>query len=133
MNSIEKIRAAMRAAGIEYLGEIVADGKLHRIKAIGDHGSNSWYILYEGQPTAGAFGCWKRGISEPWCFKSRENISATEWQNILANWKQAEEERQRAEAERQAKARKIAAWILRRSRPARSLNRYLNRKAVNGG
>jgi putative DNA primase/helicase len=52
----------MRQAGLDYNGDNVPDDKLHRFKAEGDHAANSWYVLHANQPTAGAFGCWKRGI-----------------------------------------------------------------------
>ena len=41
MNSIENFRAALHAAGLNYSGDIIADGKLHRIKATGDRNKNS--------------------------------------------------------------------------------------------
>jgi putative DNA primase/helicase len=64
MTALEDLRAKMRAAGLTYDGEIVADGKLHRFKAAGDREKNSWFIVFPGEPLAGAFGCWKRGFKE---------------------------------------------------------------------
>src|ERR1700722_18071850 len=126
----ENFRAAMFNAGLDYAGEILADDKLHRFMAAGDREKNSWYVLHAGTPAAGAFGCWKRGFKESWCEKRRESLTDAEWRTIREGWKLADDERQRTEAERQTKARKIAAWILSRSRPARTLHRYLNHKAV---
>ena len=128
--ALETFRSAMFAAGLDFAGKIIPDGKLHRFKAAGDHENNSWYVLHVGTPIAGAFGCWKRGFKETWCEKRRENFTDAEWRAIRDNWKLAEAERERAEAGRHARARKVAAWILSRSRPARTLHRYLTRKAV---
>ena len=119
----------MHAAGLDYNGPIVADGKLHRVKAGDDHERNSWYVFHDGTPTAGAFGCWKRGTKENWC-DCNGDLSQAEWQDVRKRWAAAEHERAQTEAERHARAQSLAAWILKRSRPARTLNRYLTRKGV---
>ena len=128
--SNENFRAAMRAAGLDYAGEIIADGKLHRFKAAGDREKNSWYVLHAGTPAAGAFGCWKRGLKEKWCEKRRESLTDYEWRTIREGWKLADDKRQQTEAERHTKARKIAAWILSRSSLPGLCIAYLTRKAV---
>ena len=129
MNVIEDFRAAMRAAGLDYDGPIIADGKLHRFKAEGDRDRNSWYVLHIGPPAAGAYGCWKRGFKESWCNRNGQ-LSQDEWNRVREQWKQAEREREESVQARHAKARKSAAWILSRSRPARTLHRYLSSKGV---
>ena len=125
MNATEKFRAAMRAASIDYTGPIIADGKLHRVKAGDDHDRNSWYVFHDGAPAAGAFGCWKRDIKETWC-DCNGSLSQAEWDGVRQRWAEAEQ----TETDRHAKARALAAWILNRSRPARTLDRYLSRKGV---
>jgi putative DNA primase/helicase len=129
MSVVENFRATMHAAGLDYAGPIYTDGKLHRVKVEGDKSRNSWFVLHSGTPAAGAFGCWKRSIKETWCAKRRENLSAAEWQTIRQQWQLAESERQRTEAERHAKTRKIAAWILARAKLA-TAHAYLDAKAV---
>jgi len=64
----EQFLSAMQRAGFEPDCIIVADGNLHRFRDWLDRpGSrNGWYVLYPDFPTAGAFGCWKRGIKETW-------------------------------------------------------------------
>jgi putative DNA primase/helicase len=128
MNPIGSIIAAFRAHGLDYDGEIIADGRLHRFKAAGDHERNSWYALNGGPPMAGAFGCWKRGIKEKWHDRSRI-LSQAEWNEVRLRWQEAERECERAEVERHAQARKTAAWILTRAQPAQS-HPYLERKGV---
>ena len=78
MRASEIFRDALRATGLDYAGEIIADGKLHRFKAKGDHNRNSWFVLHPGTPAAGAFGCWKLGFKETWCDRSR-HLSQAEW------------------------------------------------------
>jgi len=60
---------AMRQTGFEPECIIVADGKLHRFRDWLDKPGtkNGWYVLFPDYPPSGAFGCWKRGISERWC------------------------------------------------------------------
>lgn len=129
MSAFENFRIALCAAGLDFAGEIIADGKLHRFKAAGDRERNSWYVLHPGVPVAGAFGCWKRGFKETWCEKRRENFTDAEWRTIRENWKRAEVERERAETERHTKARKVAAWILERAKPV-TAHAYLTAKGV---
>ena len=73
-------KEAMQNAGIEPPEEIIADGTLHRFTVAGDraHSNNGWYVLYNDAPAAGAFGCWKRGISETWSGRSYKTITPAE-------------------------------------------------------
>src|SRR5437762_6156829 len=117
MNSTsETFRAAMSAAGIEYTGQIHADGKLHRFKAGDDHARNSWYVLHAGPPAAGAFGCWKRDVKETWCDQSGSKSQA-EWQQIRHKWREADVKLKNETAARQNKALRIANWIFARAKP----------------
>ena len=119
----------MRAAGLDFAGPINTDGKLHRVKTKGDHARNSWYVLRAGPPAAGAFGCWKRGFKENW-HNGKADLSQAQWNTVRRQWREAEAARERSEAERQAKARDVAAWILQRAKPADPAHSYLAAKAV---
>src|SRR5204862_2253947 len=77
----------------------------------------------------GAFGCWKRGVKEKWCERNG-SLSQLELQRARQQWDEAESKLKAETAARQKKARKLGAWILNRSRPARTLHRYLSRKCV---
>ena len=129
MNSLDSFCAALRAAGLDYDGPLVADGKLHRFKAAGDKARNSWFILFPGTPTAGAFGCWKRGFTEKWC-ERKGQLSLAERADVQRRWQEAERERTRTEKERHAQARKTAAWILDHSAPASASHPYLAAKGI---
>jgi putative DNA primase/helicase len=124
----ETLRVAMAAAGIEYTGQVCADGKLHRFKAEGDHARNSWYVLHVGPPAAGAFGCWKRGLKQTWC-ECKGNLSQAEWQRIRERWHETEATVKAETVARQNKAQRIADWILARAKPA-TTHPYLNAKQV---
>ena len=129
MSATDNFRAAMRAEGLDYAGPIQADGRLHRFKAEGDHARNSWYVLHDGTPAAGAFGCWKRGFKKTWCDRDG-SLSPAEWQAVRQRWEAAEREREQSETARHAKARSMAAWIFKRSQPARPQHPYLSQKGV---
>ena len=125
----DSFRAALRAAGLDYVGPITADGHLHRFKAEGDAARNSWYVLHAGPPAAGAFGCWKRGTKENW-HNGKTDLSQTQWETVRRQWREAEAAREDSEAKRQAEARRVAAWILHRAKPADPAHSYLAAKAV---
>ena len=125
----DAFRAAMRAAGLDCGSPPPADGNLHRFKAKGDAARNSWFVLHAGPPAAGAFGCWKRGFKDTW-HNGKADLSQAQWETVRRHWREAEAARERTEAERQAKARDVAAWILRRAKPADAAHPYLAAKAV---
>ncbi len=128
MNSTEAFRAAMRRAGLDYTGPIIADGKLRRFKAGEDHERNSWYVLFSGEPPAGAFGCWKRGVKERWC-DSFNTLSPADRNRVHQQWMDAQTERARQEKDRQQKAREITVWILKRTQPL-TRHPYLDKKGI---
>src|SRR5260370_36878320 len=130
MGRDESFRTALRESGIEYSGELYFDSTLHRIKAGGDHARNCWFVLYPGPPAAGAYGCWKRDFKKTWCERNG-SLSDLELDLIRQRWKEASAKLKAVTIARQEKARKVAAWILNRSRPARNLHRYLSEKRIN--
>lgn len=123
-------RAAMAAAGLDFPGDIIPDGQLHRIKVNGDRGPNSWYVLHLDGLPAGSFGCWKRGIAETWCCKSSDVLTEAERAERDRKWKQQQAERdadrQRAHDEARAQGKKI----LDAAKPATDDHPYLLRKRV---
>lgn len=65
-NNKQEFLHAMQRADIHYLGNIVADGKIHRFASNGKGGKNCWYVFFG---IAGAFGDWSRDIKEKWSIK----------------------------------------------------------------
>ena len=70
------------------------------------------YVLHDGPPVAGALGCWKRGTKETW-HNGKADLSQAQWETVRRQWREAEAAREQAEAQAQAKARDVAAWIMR--------------------
>ncbi len=125
-----QFRQAMTTAGLNYSGEIVADGTLCRMKVSGDRNSNSWYILHPNEPAAGAFGCWRRSISETWCAKSTAELTEIERAERDRKWQEAKAQRQVEERRRQEEAAAKAQTLLDATQPATDDHPYLVRKAV---
>jgi putative DNA primase/helicase len=129
MSAADSFRCALRRAGLDFVGPIEADGKLHRFRAGDDKSKNSWYVLFAGPPTAGTFGCWKRGIHEDWHDRNGQ-LSQAEWQRVRQHLQEAKHERERVEKERQKKGRETADWILKRAKPLSASHPYLPAKRV---
>ncbi len=130
MNAIDSFRSALRAAGLDYAGPVLADGKLHRFRAGEDREPNSWYVLHDGPLMAAAFGCWKRGIKETWCERDVRFMPPREQQRVREQWQRADEQRKQDEAERQAEARTEAEGIQAQAAPASPAHAYLVAKGV---
>ncbi len=63
-----QFRQAMLAAGLNYSGEIVANGAIHRFSTNGSKSDQAgWYVLYDDNIPAGSFGDWRTGLSQNWC------------------------------------------------------------------
>ncbi|HRZ07689.1 MAG TPA: toprim domain-containing protein [Candidatus Competibacteraceae bacterium] len=127
---VNQFRQAFQPTGLDYAGDIIADGHLHRIKANSDRNPNSWYVLHPDDPAAGSFGCWKRGISESWCAKSTAELTETERAERDRKWQEAQAQRQAEERRRQEEAAAKAQTLLDAAQPAIPAHSYLSRKGV---
>jgi putative DNA primase/helicase len=111
---IDQFRRAMLAAGLEPPDQINADGKRQRWRVAGDRAGsqNGWLVLYADGVPAGAFGCWKRGISETWRADIGRELSADEQAAVrdhLAAMAKAREAEQAA-ARKKARAKAAELW-----------------------
>lgn len=102
-----QFRQAMQAAGVNYSGEIVADGKLHRFHIEGRKQSSKdgAYILHADGIPAGWFGDYKSGISQNWRADIGRELTREENE---ANRRRAAEAKSHHEAEIRAKQAKTA-------------------------
>jgi putative DNA primase/helicase len=135
MDTIATFTQAMRENGIETEATIQADGQRHRFRVIGDKSGsdNGWYVLHLDGVPAGAFGCWKRGISETWCAKSTSTMTDIERQaltaRIEASKREQEAETARVHADCKAKAERL--WN-EASETMSADHAYLSAKVVRG-
>ena len=129
---LDNFRAAMDAAGLPSPASILADGTLHRFQVGGDRPrtENGWYVLHGDDPPAGAFGCWKRGISETWSGKPDQSLSPAEKAAYRAKMEAARAERERLQVKIQAEARKRAGEIWKAAEPAPADHSYLAKKGI---
>jgi phage/plasmid primase-like uncharacterized protein len=79
-NNVEQaFLAAIEAAGLPPPYEIIADGQIHRFSSNGKVDDRTgWYILRGDGVAAGAFGCWREGITHHWRSKSTSAMTQTE-------------------------------------------------------
>ncbi|OGT11440.1 MAG: hypothetical protein A2X77_04420 [Gammaproteobacteria bacterium GWE2_42_36] len=115
--------------GLGCPAEICDDGVLHRFSIPEDKGKkNCWYVLHviSNGLAYGAFGCWKRGITERWCSKRIQTISSRE-RNIIEQKKKELENKQLAERE---KAKLKARYIWDHAQKNFSSHPYLEHKKI---
>lgn len=108
---IAQFRSAIENAGLVPPLEIIDDGKRRRFSTNGKRSDEAgWYLLHGDGLPAGAFGCWRAGVSETWCASERYALSGQERhqqrERIESLRRQQEAEQQERHALAQAEARK---------------------------
>lgn len=112
---VEIFRAAMRADGVMYSGEIIADGKLHRFHVEGHKPGtkNGCYVLHTDGIPAGYYQDWKSGTCGRWHLKANRDLTPEEAREIGARIQEAKDqaakERERDQSKTAEKARRI--WL----------------------
>ena len=105
---------AIAASGMTPPDTILDDGKRHRFSTSGKKKDDTgWYILHGDDRPAGAFGCWRSGISVTWKHDApkREFTAAerADWKKRIADV-EAEREAERAEGAAYAAAESLKMW-----------------------
>ncbi|MDO3620223.1 phage/plasmid primase, P4 family [Ralstonia pseudosolanacearum] len=113
---VGQFRDAMAEQGIVIIGEIVADGRLHRYHVDGDKRGqrNAWAILHIDDKPAGAFGCNRRYGNDhkfTWTGKATKPLTAAERRAIRERIEKQKQEREEAERARRAAAAALAQQI----------------------
>ncbi|MCB9973559.1 MAG: toprim domain-containing protein [Rhodospirillales bacterium] len=131
-DAAQDFKTALDRAGLSTKEPVTPDGKLHRFQVEGDKAGkkNGWYVLYSDGLFAGAFGCWKRQISESWCSKSDRQMTAAERAEFKRRMIEARVARETEEAERRRAARDKALYIWKASPLAPDSHPYLVKKRV---
>jgi putative DNA primase/helicase len=119
---------AMRDAGIDPPLELVADGIMHRFRQGDDRRDkrNGWSVLHL-DPPAGAFGCWKRGISEKW--SPAKEYSEEERAEFRRKVEAERKKRMEREAKEKEVCRQKAVAIWGRAKQVEA-HPYLEKKGV---
>ena len=127
----ESFRRAMAAAGIVTSVPIIAGRDIHRFDVGDDRpGSrNGWYVYFDGELPAGAFGCWRRGIKENWCSKSWQGLSPKEQDRIKKRHRETKILWKQEQVKIHAEAREEANRIWNESKAVQG-HEYLRNKGV---
>lgn len=129
--AVDDFAAAIAAAGLGQ-PEIIPDGKLHRFSTPDDRTGrrSGWYLLHLDGCPAGAYGSWKRGCTETWCAKGREQMTSRERTDVQALIASAKRQQhiERAQQWQRAAARAAVIWEL--ATPADPLHPYLLKKDI---
>lgn len=131
MTPSQAFAEAMRVSGIETSDPIYSDGKMHRIHVEGDKRGtkNGWYVLHEDGIPAGQFGHWKTGVSQTWCGKNDNELTADERKAYRDRIKQQQRERELVEASLRMEAANRARDLWEISTPVND-HPYLERKGI---
>ena len=129
---ISAFRNVLSNAGVPHPGEIIDDGKIHRYNTGGEQGNTCWYVLYRPDPIpAGAFGCWRRNISEKWHDKkAASETSKEDYKTLQKKFADAEAKRDADERERHERKSKELSVSISRLKPATADHLYLQSKKV---
>lgn len=119
-------------------GDIIADGKLHRIHVRGDGArtvKNGWYVLHNDDRPAGSFGCNKRyGTDASFSWSSTEKaapMSAEERRAFRARMEAAAEQKAAEQRARHAAAGELANRIWDAGQTIEgAAHPYLERKGI---
>lgn len=134
MKHIEDFRQAMEACGLVAPERLKDDGKRHRFSSSGKKGDDAgWYVLHGDERPAGAFGCWRLGISERWQLEDRQEFSSAErlaWAKRMAEL-EARRRHELIEARERASEKARHLWSLGHDALSRT-HPYLRKKRIPG-
>ncbi len=132
MNTAEAFKEVMSKTGIEPPAEIIADGDLHRFHVFGDkpRTENGWYVFHNGNLAAGAFGCWKRGVSETWSSKEYRSLTTEEKARYTTHMDRIRRQREEEQARGSAECRKVSKEIWDKGHDVQANHPYIVAKGI---
>ncbi|MFN7855503.1 MAG: DUF3987 domain-containing protein [Acidovorax sp.] len=132
MNAIHQFQSAIAAAGLAVPEVIYGDGALHRYSSNGKRSDTSgWYVLHDdGDLPAGAFGCWRSGVSSNWCGKDVSSLTQAQRIAHQQRMQTIAQQREADKAQRQQDAAAAAAQRWEAALPAPANHPYLARKGI---
>ena len=132
MSAIEQFQQAIAGAGLPVPEVIHGDGTLYRFSTNGKRMDQSgWYVLHDdGDVPAGAFGCWRSGLSQTWCSKDTQAMTQAERSAHQQRMQAIAQQREADKAQRQHDAATAAAQRWEAAEPAPADHPYLVRKGI---
>lgn len=129
-NIQDAFRQAMRDEGINYDGELIADGAWHRAKAEGDRNPDLAYILHADGVQNGVFEHHKLGVKGKWIAKPEKELT-TEERSAYAKQMQATKAQRQADQDRRYRESSAKAkQVMDAASPATDNFPYLTAKQV---
>jgi putative DNA primase/helicase len=132
VNASEQFQQAIAGAGLPVPEVIHGDGTLYRFSTNGKRMDQSgWYVLHDdGDLPAGAFGCWRSGLSQTWCSKDTQAMTQAERSAHQQRMQAIAQQREADKAQRQQDAATVAAQRWEAALPAPADHPYLAKKGV---
>lgn len=124
-------RLAIAAAGLPAPDVIHDDGAIHRFSTNGRRCDDSgWYMLHTDGIAAGAFGCWREGLTQTWCAKSDNAMTDAERKAHRQRIKAMMAQREADLTAAQQQASQTAAAMWQDAAQAPVAHEYLTRKGI---
>lgn len=132
ITAIDQFRSAIAATGLALPEVIHGDGALHRYSSNGKRDDQSgWYVFHEdGDLSAGAFGCWRAGVSQTWGGKEVNTLTPAQRGAYQQRMKAIARQREADKVRRQDDAAVAAARRWEAAAPAPVDHPYLVHKGV---
>ena len=128
---IEGFRLEIQKAGLIPPPDIQADGEFHRFSTNGRPNDDAgWYILNRHPILAGAFGCWRSGLKQPWSAVEVKGMTKTERKQYQETMERIHVLNQQKRAEAQSKAAGSAKRIWDNAQEASVDHPYLKIKQI---
>ena len=125
----EQIRDKMLSEGIRPPDDIIIDGEIHRF-ATKSHDDAGWYVFYDDEIPAGAFGDWRSGDAFNWVANVNRELSPIEHTAIRERIENAKKERDKLREQKAEITANTVAHIWDAAGLASPDHPYLKRKQV---
>jgi phage/plasmid primase-like uncharacterized protein len=131
-SAADQFRDAMTEKGLTPPDSIIGDGKLHRFSSNGRPDDEAgWYVLYDGNIAAGAFGDWRTNQAvKSWIADIGRTLTPDEKRDFQKKQEELRILRDKETAQRRAAAKTKASGMLKSATDAPNDHPYLVRKKV---
>lgn len=128
---LDDLRTAIESAGLTPPDQIIADGRIHRFPTNGKPKDDAgWYIAYDGELPAGAFGCFRSAFSETWRAHTESDLTPEQRVEQHRRIREAQRAAKKEREQQQEEAARRAADIWGATKPAPADHPYLLAKGI---
>jgi len=128
---LDQIKDAIVNANLEAPEHIEIDGNIHRFSTNGKSGDDAgWYIFYPDNVTAGAFGCWREGVTVNFKEDIGRELTAVEQMAVSRRTAEARERRKKEQERKHEMAAETVESIWASCGSASDDHPYLQKKRV---